>query len=125
MKNRNFLKKIELEFKSIKDQIIKTIDPEKIILFGSFASENISIRSDIDLLIIKDTDKSFKERMYEIYQKIDYKLPTDMLVYTSEEIKRLKDKNMFLKHILNTGKVVYEKNNYPFSFQEKGSRDEL
>ena len=109
MRSDKILSQLEEEFKAIKSQIIKKIDPEKIILFGSLAKKNVSLTSDIDILIIKETEKSFKERMYEIYQKIDYQWQTDMLFYTPEEIKRLRKKNMFLKHILQKGIVVYEK----------------
>ncbi len=42
----------------ILDQIITHYTPQKVILFGSYAYGQPDEESDIDLLIIKDTDKS-------------------------------------------------------------------
>ena len=47
--------------------LLKTeYDPEKIILFGSLATGNIHEWSDIDLFIIKETDKRPIDRCIEI-----------------------------------------------------------
>jgi predicted nucleotidyltransferase len=100
---------MEREFAGIRRQIIEKIDPDRIMLFGSLARKDVSRSSDIDILIIKKTRKSFKKRMCELYDKIDYRWPTEMLCYTPAEIQRLKGKNMFLKNVLREGLVVYEK----------------
>ena len=109
MKSESILHELENEFLEIKQQIIQKINPEKIILFGSLAKKQVFLTSDIDLIIIKKTSKSFKERMNELYTLIDYKHPTDMLFYTPEEISRLKENNSFVKKSLSEGITVYEK----------------
>lgn len=109
MKQENRLSLLKTEFERIKKQIIEKIDPEKILLFGSLAKEKVSLTSDIDIIIIKETERTFKERMNMVYMLIDYRFQTDMFYYTPEEIERLKDKNYFIKHALREGIVVYEK----------------
>lgn len=82
---------------------------EKIILFGSMASGNVTKVSDIDLLIIKDTDKSFYDRLREVASLCDYNVGVDMLVYTPAEFEAELKENFFLRHeILEKGRVIYD-----------------
>lgn len=109
MKSKTILSELENEFLRIKEQIIKKIGPDKIILFGSLAKKQASLTSDIDIIIIKNSKSSFKERMNELYTVIDYRYPTDMFYYTPEEVSRMKQNNSFVRKSLNEGVVVYEK----------------
>ena len=52
----------EEQIKEIAKKIIEAYDPQKIILFGSYVSGKPTEDSDIDLLIIKDTTDSPRER---------------------------------------------------------------
>ena len=109
MKSNTIHDELGEELSRIKDQIIREFEPEKIILFGSLAKKGVSLTSDIDLLIVKDTTLSFKERMNILYSTIDYRYPTDMLFYTPEEIDRMRKFNPLIKNVLKEGVCVYEK----------------
>jgi len=52
----------EQQIKEIIEEIVEGYQPQKIILFGSYASGTPTEDSDIDLLIIKDTNDSPRER---------------------------------------------------------------
>jgi len=85
-------------------------DPEKIVLFGSLVSESVHEWSDIDLLVIKKTDKRPIERIMELTQLIRPRMGIDLFIYTPEEIELLlKERYPFLLNILKTGKTMYEK----------------
>jgi len=100
--------KIELD--SIVKQIISRYRPEKIVLFGSSASGKFKKDSDIDLLIIKESRKRRVDRIGEVLNLVERKLPLDPLVYTPSEIEeRLNLGDFFLKEALSTGKILYEK----------------
>jgi len=100
------------EIQNIVNQIVKNYKPEKIILFGSFAYGKPKENSDVDLLIIKKTEKRFGARLFEAVRFIKSKMGTDILVYTPEEWERgLKKNHYFLKEIANKGRLVYEKSN--------------
>ncbi|MEM3507047.1 MAG: nucleotidyltransferase domain-containing protein [Candidatus Bathyarchaeia archaeon] len=47
-------------------KVIKNYQLEKIILFGSYVTGEVDELSDIDLVIIKDTNKKFIERLIEV-----------------------------------------------------------
>lgn len=103
------MKKIILE---ITEKIKKNYKPCKVILYGSYIYGKPDKDSDIDLLIIKETNKSPIDRWIElkkILRDITKKVPVSPLVYTPKEVKeRLAIKDFFIKEILEKGKVLYE-----------------
>lgn len=103
-------KKLRENLNNILKDLEKSYKPEKIILFGSLASGKIKNFSDIDLLIIKKTNKKYFDRIKEIVSLCDYNVGVDFLVYTPEEFKNELDRNIFFKEeIYKKGKVIYEK----------------
>ena len=102
-------KSFQKEIKDITRQIVKKYKPEKIILYGSFASGEPTKDSDVDLFIIKRTKKKRTQLHLEIDRMLlDRTLPLDILVYTPEEIKnRLSLGDFFIENIINQGKIVY------------------
>ncbi len=83
--------------------------PEKIILFGSLARGEIKEWTDIDLVIIKQTNKDPWQRTKEVDKFIKHTLPVDLLIYTPREVKeRLSMNDFFVKEFIEKGKVVYE-----------------
>ncbi|MBA3046949.1 nucleotidyltransferase domain-containing protein [Patescibacteria group bacterium] len=96
------------EIKRITKQIVKNYNPEKIILFGSFAYGKPKPSSDIDLLIIKKSRKKRVERIKEILMKTESDIPLEPLVYTPKEIKnRIDLGDFFFQDIFKKGKVLY------------------
>lgn len=96
--------------KKIVNKIKDEYQPEKIILFGSYAYGKPTKDSDIDLLIIKESGKRRIERFCEVRKIIrDIKgISVQPVVFTNEEIKkRLKIGDDFIKEILEKGKVLY------------------
>ena len=100
-------KKIEAELKRILEKL-KDTDVEKVILFGSAANGKINSKSDIDLIIVKKTDKPFFPRLEEIYAAIEPNMATDILVYTPEEFNNLVNTNPFILTAVKEGRLIYE-----------------
>lgn len=96
-------------------RIVKTLQeqyqPEKIILFGSYASGKARPDSDIDLLIIKSTHKPFFDRLLEVRGIVSDSrrgFPFDPIVLTPTELKkRLSRGDQFFEEILTAGHVLY------------------
>ncbi|PIU54899.1 MAG: nucleotidyltransferase domain-containing protein [Deltaproteobacteria bacterium CG07_land_8_20_14_0_80_38_7] len=100
---------LEDALKKIVDQLKSKYDPEKIILFGSLASGKKDAK-DIDLLIIKKTNKNYFDRLIEVVTLCEYDVPVDFLIYTPEEIEDEIKNNLFLrKEIIEKGKILYDK----------------
>ena len=85
--------------------------PEKIILFGSYAYGKPDKDSDIDLLIVKETKKSFFERLYEVRRiasEARRGYPFEPVVLTPREVKeRLEIGDQFFEEVMNKGKILY------------------
>lgn len=101
----------EKKISEIKNIIAENYKPDKIILFGSYATGNYNENSDLDLLIIKDTNLPRYKRGQNV-RKFLYgaMIPIDILVFTNEEVSKNKDvKFSFVYEILKTGKVIYDR----------------
>ncbi len=85
--------------------------PEKIILFGSHAYGQPHEHSDIDLLIIKETDKRPIDRWMEVKRMLrdrNRAVSVSPLVYTPAELSyRLSINDFFIRQVLEKGKVLY------------------
>lgn len=97
--------------KSVVEKLIGSLDIEKIILFGSYASGVPTKNSDVDLLVILNTREKGIKRYALVSELLEpRKVPMDIIVKTPEEIKkRACYFDPFMKRILQTGKVLYEK----------------
>lgn len=108
--------KLQLTYKKRVDQlvkIIKKLDPEKIILYGSVAFDKIHPESDIDLCVIKKTNDRTRVRrkISDLMWKHDigFDPEVDIHVYPpSIYYDWLERNDPFIEEIEN-GKVLYEK----------------
>jgi predicted nucleotidyltransferase len=80
----------------------------KVILIGSYASGRSDLFTDLDLVVVMDSEKDFVTRKAELYPELHAGVDLDLLVYTPDEFDRMKTQR-FLRHALKTGKVLYEK----------------
>jgi predicted nucleotidyltransferase len=81
---------------------------EKISLYGSYARGRSDLFTDLDILIIMKTEKSFIDLLKKIYSLLALPVDADILCYPPEEVERLKNKG-FKKKILAEELVLYEK----------------
>jgi predicted nucleotidyltransferase len=103
------------EIQQLTDQIVQKLrahyNPEKIILFGSYAGGSVQRNSDLDLLIIKDTEERFIDRwstVRRILSDPSRKIALETLVLTPREVsERLARGDQFLAKILQKGRVLY------------------
>jgi predicted nucleotidyltransferase len=84
--------------------------PEKIILFGSYCTGQIGEWSDLDLVIIKETEAPFLDRTRRVLELLKPKVGVDVLVYTPAEFERMSRERAFVRQeIVGKGKVIYER----------------
>lgn len=104
-----------MDEKEIISRIVEKIKiqykPKKIILFGSYAWGNPTKDSDLDLLIVKETNEKHRERSLSIRKILSEEnrlIGIDILVYTPEEFSnRIKMRDSFISKILRKGEVLY------------------
>jgi uncharacterized protein len=90
-------------------QIANKFDPEKIILFGSFAYGTPHEWSDVDLLVVMPAREELTKAA-RIQLALEPVFPVDLLVRTPERLRRgLAEGDSFLTEVVNKGIVLYEK----------------
>jgi predicted nucleotidyltransferase len=87
---------------------LSTMHIRKAILFGSLARGNTTIFSDIDLIIVQETNARFLDRLEPFYAQLDLGTDVDILVYTPDELAGLATWNPLIQEALREGKVIYE-----------------
>jgi len=105
---RSRLAELTHELNRMVESIIREYNPLRIIVFGSVANGIVDEWSDVDLVVIKETDKPFYERLEEVVQIAQPNVAADILVYTPEEEERMKDNLFFREEVLKRGRVIYD-----------------
>ena len=109
-----------INIEELKPQIIealKPLNPDKIVLFGSYSYGEPSENSDIDIFLLKDVEKEEisslqVEAGVNLFNLIKrYKIGFDVFVDSEarmlDRIKNIKDQ--FYDKILKEGKIIYGK----------------
>jgi len=90
-------------------QVARQFNPQKIILFGSYAYGKPTEDSDVDMLVIMPFEGKGAQKATEILLATDPRFPIDLLVRTPEQIRtRIKLGDFFIREITRKGKVLYE-----------------
>jgi predicted nucleotidyltransferase len=98
---------------------LKELKPRKVILFGSYAKGTQTEDSDLDVLVVLDSDersKTFSELMERskpvsaAVRDVRKKTAMDLIVYTMAEFEFLRNqKDFFVEEIVEIGKILYER----------------
>jgi predicted nucleotidyltransferase len=89
-------------------RVAQRFQPDKIILFGSYAYGKPHEESDVDLLVVMRTRNAIDQSI-RISLAFEQPFSLDLIVRTPWQIERgLKDDNWFLREIVEKGKVLYE-----------------
>jgi len=93
-------------------RIVEQFHPEQIVLFGSYAYGTPTLHSDVDLLVIMESDDRPARRSTNVMSACrPPHLSMDVIVITPEELKkRLAGFDPFLEEALSKGRVLYESN---------------
>lgn len=92
-------------------RLVDAIDPDRIILFGSRARGDARSDSDVDLLVIKDSDEPPHRRVIPAYRALTgLGVPKDIIWRTPDEVRDWSQvRNYVTTRALREGRVLYEK----------------
>jgi len=98
---------------------LKAINPKTVIIFDSYASNDLTRDSDLDFLVVLDVDRvphnydekiKMKLEVRRAIRDINKEVAVDLLIYTIPEYEEfIKSDSSFSKEIKETGKIIYEK----------------
>lgn len=97
------------EIEDVARRIGQHIDAEAVILFGSYARSQPGRHSDVDLLVIAESDLPRQKRSRELHLIFKpYPFPMDILVYTPKEVEKESEFELsFISTVLREGKKLY------------------
>lgn len=94
----------------IVDRIVRVAQPEKIILFGSAARDEMGPNSDVDVLVIKERGRYQRHALVgRIYNGLHgVEAAVDVILITPEQLKKYRDcPYSVIRPALREGRVVY------------------
>ncbi|OHD57779.1 MAG: hypothetical protein A2014_10565 [Spirochaetes bacterium GWF1_49_6] len=101
------------EIEHIKDIIVRLYQPEKIVIFGSYARGEQDVNSDIDILVISDREKNIPhyKRGLEVRVALsEVMIEKDILFYTNSEVRKSAElSSSFISRAIKEGKIIYER----------------
>ena len=101
-------------------QVVERFQPDKIILFGSYAYGTPHADSDVDILVVMPARNQLDQAV-RISLAIDPPFPLDIIVRTPHSTKwRLAESESFLTEVTTKGKVLYEKEHGGVGAQGRG-----
>ena len=93
--------------------IISSVDPDQIMLFGSYARDENRKNSDVDLLILKKNLKNAKnitDTLYMSFFDNKIKIPVDLIVVDYDKYNKLKNQIGYIYKTINEeGIIIYGK----------------
>jgi len=96
---------LEAELRKIVSRLRQDRNVKLILLFGSLARGEVGEGSDLDLIVVKETEKKFLDRLEEFYREAG--IAMDILVYTPGEFEEMRNRN-FIKKAIEEGIILYE-----------------
>jgi predicted nucleotidyltransferase len=97
------------DIQKIVQQIVAYCQPQKVILFGSYAHGTPTADSDVDLLVIMETEEPPLHAAARIAAAIDHPCALDILVRRPADLEAsLARQGVFATEVLTTGVVLYE-----------------
>ena len=102
--------KIAEQIEQYCQEIVSKLNPQTVVLFGSFATDDINEGSDIDLMVVADFQVSFLDRIKLLLDLNHFGLPIEPIGYTVKELASMKEAgNPFIGQVLSTGKILYRR----------------
>jgi len=94
----------------LSERIAKEFDPERIILFGSYAYGTPGEDSDVDLLVIMPFEGSGFDKSLEILERLDPRFAIDLVVRRPDDTdRRYRELDPLIRDALDQGRILYER----------------
>lgn len=107
-KREEYINNLDQTLERVLDKLRAIPTVQRVILFGSHAAGKRDLLTDLDLLVVMESELDFITRTAQLYVSLQPGIDMDLLVYTPKEFEDMKDGN-FLRTALEGGKVLYEK----------------
>jgi predicted nucleotidyltransferase len=105
---QRYAQALERDLANLVVQLSQMPAVHRVILFGSYAAGRRDLFTDLDILVVMDSQLDFVARNADLARRLRVGVALDLLVYTPQELERMCDRP-FMHRALQTGKVLYER----------------
>ena len=97
------------EIREVGRRIVREFHPRQVVLFGSHAQGTATEGSDVDILVILPFKGRNFRKSLEILNRIDARLPIDLLARRPEDVRRrYAEGDPLIREAIDRGKVLYD-----------------
>jgi predicted nucleotidyltransferase len=102
---------VQVTLSSVIARLVEHVQPDSVILFGSYAYGTPTPDSDVDLLVVVESDRPYRDRYLWVAEALSPRpFPIDLIVLTPAELRhRLASSQPFFTEIRRRGQVLYER----------------
>lgn len=96
------------EIDNLIQRIVARIQPQKVMIFGSYAKGTATIKSDLDIFVVKETELPMANRADDLAPMLSHSLiPVEVHIYTPEEVEEYSGEPFsFVSCILKSGECL-------------------
>lgn len=92
---------------SLREQFARDPTIVAAIVFGSYARAEVAPKSDLDIIVVQESELGQIERTGRFHVNYHVGVPVDWIVYTPEEFERMRTTRNFIAQAVAEGKVIY------------------
>ena len=111
LETRMTIPDIHKKIEEMAQRLVEQFNPDKIVLFGSYARGDVGVDSDVDLLVVKPIVGSKREARIAMRMAVrGLGIAKDIVLATPEDIAKYQNVvGTVIRSALNEGKVLYER----------------
>ena len=99
------------EIIALSERIVREFNPDRIILFGSYAYGTPSEDSDVDLMVLLPFEGRGLAKSLEIWDRVRPPFSVDILARQPDDTtRRYREWDPLVREALDKGRVLYERN---------------
>lgn len=100
------------DIRAFSQALVREFQPDRVLLFGSYASGTARDDSDVDLLVTMDYEGNSLRTAGQILRTLQPRFAVDLIVRTESELReRIRQNDGFLKEATANGRTLYEATN--------------
>lgn len=107
-KREAYLARLDQALQLVTTQLSNIPQVKKVLLFGSYAQGRRDLFTDLDIVVIMDSNQDLVTRTANLYSLLDTGVDLDLFVYTPQEFEYARNYGI-LKQAEAEGQVLYEK----------------
>lgn len=100
-------KRLDAAVERLREQLGGLESVRLALVFGSYGRNQVGPTSDLDVIVVQETELPQTQRAAELYARLGCAVPLDLIVYTPQEFERLQRTRSFVRQAVAEGRTIY------------------